>query len=62
MIIIYVKYLSFQVSIAATTNVVVELASALVSEYQPDVPGISDRRTGHLSFSLNHYFSKYKII
>ncbi|WVZ10897.1 hypothetical protein V8G54_015427 [Vigna mungo] len=38
-----------EVSIAATTHVVVELPSALVSEYQPDVPGISDRRTGHFS-------------
>lgn len=61
-IIIYVKHLSFQVSIAAATSIVVELPSALVSEYQPDVPGISDRRTGLFSFSFNHYFSKYKII
>ncbi|KOM33294.1 hypothetical protein LR48_Vigan01g285000 [Vigna angularis] len=38
-----------EVNIATATNVVVELPSALVSEYQPDVPGISDRRTGHFS-------------
>ncbi|KAK7347303.1 hypothetical protein VNO80_21833 [Phaseolus coccineus] len=38
-----------EVSIAATTSIVVELPSALLSEYQPDVPGISDRRTGHFS-------------
>ncbi|KAL9326394.1 hypothetical protein ACSQ67_007039 [Phaseolus vulgaris] len=38
-----------EVSIAAAASIAMELPSALVSEYQPDVPGISDRRTGHFS-------------
>ncbi|CAJ1944121.1 unnamed protein product [Sphenostylis stenocarpa] len=38
-----------EASIATAVAVVVELPNGLVSEYQPDVPGISDRRTGHFS-------------
>eukprot|EP00256_Glycine_max_P057346 XP_014625173.1 two-component response regulator-like APRR1 isoform X2 [Glycine max] len=38
-----------EASIATIAAVVVELPSYLVSQYQPDVPGISDRRTGHFS-------------
>ncbi|KAG5027971.1 hypothetical protein JHK87_011485 [Glycine soja] len=34
-----------EASIATIAAVVVELPNALLSEYQPDVPGISDRRT-----------------
>ncbi|RDX80134.1 Two-component response regulator-like APRR1, partial [Mucuna pruriens] len=35
-----------EASIATASAVAVVLSDALVSEYQPDVPGISDRRTG----------------
>jgi len=39
---------------------VVELPSYLVSQYQPDVPGISDRRTGLLLLFLQLLFFKIK--
>ncbi|KAJ1438917.1 Signal transduction response regulator, receiver domain [Sesbania bispinosa] len=38
-----------EASIATAAAIVEELPDAHVSEYQPDVPGISDRRTGNFS-------------
>lgn len=44
----------FQSTVAAATIVVEEHRVAHAAEYHPDVPGISDRRTG-----VHLYFFKY---
>ena len=41
----YIIY-TFQATVAMDTAVVEEPPDARASEYRPDVPGISDRRTG----------------
>jgi len=57
-ILLYNSRILFQASIATAAAVIEEHPYVHVSEYQPDVPGISDRRrTGTLLFPLKNTIS-----
>lgn len=51
-------HIPFQVSIAKAAAVIEELPGAQISECRPNVPGISDRRTGVLILFFQLLVSK----